>query len=81
MTDHVIPAECITELDAALALQTDELGLLSKWLECVGIMLKHGVAYKRILHVAELFCHPSNRGGLGLNQHNVPNLSPHSYLG
>ena len=32
-------------------------------------LLRDGVAYERELHVDELFVHPENRGGLGVNQH------------
>ena len=46
-------------------------GDLTKWNKVISILLKHKVAWRRIVKIAELMVHPKNRGGLGLNPHNV----------
>ena len=46
-------------------------GALTKWNAFLGVMFKHSLAYKRTCSVDELAVHMANRGGLGLNAHNV----------
>ena len=35
------------------------------------ILFKHKIAYKRVAQPSELFTHPKNRSGMGLNSYNV----------
>ena len=46
-------------------------GSLTKWNQIIKKLLSHKIAYKRIVKISEVMVHPKNRGGLGLNAHNV----------
>jgi len=46
-------------------------GALTKWNAFLEVMMRHSLAYKRTASIDELAVHMANRGGLGLNAHNV----------
>ena len=69
MSDTIVSAECRNLVDEQMA--DRDTGIVSRWNGILNILLEHNVAYERHVHVDELFTHPKNRGGLGLNQHNV----------
>ena len=66
----MVSAECRNLVDEQIAER--DTGIVSRWNGILNTLLEHNVAYERpVIHVDELFTHPKNRGGLGLNQHNV----------
>ena len=70
MSDMMVSAECRNRVDEQIAER--DTGIVSRWNGILNTLLEHNVAYERpVIHVDELFTHPKNRGGLGLNQHNV----------
>ena len=70
MSDMMVSAECRNLVDEQIAER--DTGIVSRWNGIISILLEHNVAYEvPVIHVDELFTHPKNRGGLGLNQHNV----------
>ena len=48
-----------------------EGGALTKWNAILEILTKQNIAYKRQVHPDELFTHPRNRSGMGINAYNV----------
>ena len=52
-------------LDAA------DTGSLTKWNKIVDIFVQAKIAYKRMCKIGEVFIHPKNRGGLGINPFNA----------
>ena len=51
-------------------------GALAKWNKILGVLSEAKIAYTRNVMVSELFTHPRNRSGLGVNPHNChANLS------
>ena len=50
---------------------TSKGGALTKWNKIVTILRQHNISYKRLLRNVEVIVHPRNRGGLGVNAHNV----------
>jgi hypothetical protein len=69
MSDMMVSAECRRLVDEHLA--DREMGIVSRWNAILNSLKEHNVAYELLVNVDELFTHPKNRGGLGLNQHNV----------
>jgi hypothetical protein len=67
----LFPVACEMEIDRILAMDSSEAAILTRWNMVVQVLLDHGVACTRVVHSSELFCHPANRGGLGLNQYDV----------
>ena len=67
----LFPTVAINEVRRILALDPEEAAILTKWNMVVKCLLDAGVACMRKVHPSELFCHPRNRGGLGLNHYNV----------
>ena len=77
-----LPIECQAAIDQLMSLEPDDIAILSKWNQVIMVLTDHGIAYERTLHVSELFVHPCNRGGLGLNQFNVhANMRTISHIG
>ena len=50
---------------------TSKGGALTKWNKIVTILRQKYISYKRLLRNVEVIVHPRNRGGLGVNAHNV----------
>lgn len=48
-----------------------EAAPLARWNVTLEVMESHKIPYKQVLSPEMLLCHPCNRGGLGLNSHNV----------
>jgi len=48
-----------------------EAAPLARWNVTLEVMESHNIPYKQVLSPEMLLCHPCNRGGLGLNSHNV----------
>ena len=67
----LFPTVAIDEVRRILALDPEEAAILTKWNMVVKCLMDAGVACMRKVHPSELFCHPRNRGGLGLNHYNV----------
>ena len=65
------------ELKAQVNLHTDDTlaGVLTRWTRIAEILLQAGIAYKAPnVSVWDVMVHPSNRNGLGLNQHEVHSI-------
>jgi hypothetical protein len=57
---------------AELARVKDEaIPINSKWTKLKATMLKHGLAWVTTEAPSQILCHPSNRAGIMLNQHDV----------
>ena len=68
----LIPPLCKAAVDELLSIPSDgRMGLLTKWNDISDYLMLYGVATEREINVAELFCHPENRGRTGLNPYNV----------
>ena len=52
-------------------IRQSKVGTLTKWNEILKILKDAKIAYSRHVKIHELLVHPKNRGGLGLNAHNV----------
>ena len=70
--------ELIAEINFVLESKS---GSLTKWNQIIKILLSYKIAYKRIVKISEVTVHPTNRGGLGLNAHNVQYTFGHHCFG
>ena len=52
-------------------IRQSKVGTLTKWNDILKILVVAKIAYSRHVKINELLVHPKNRGGLGLNAHNV----------
>ena len=65
------PEWVTNEVDRLMATPIEEMAILQKWHMIKNVFLKAKIAYYLILHTSYIMTHPKNRGGLGLNAHNV----------
>ena len=80
---QVVCAICEQAMDPAvkaeLAKVKDEpIPINSKWTKLKAIMLKHGLAWVTTEAPSQILCHPSNRAGIMLNQHDATTKGPES---
>ena len=62
-----VPKSVMVAVDAILAKDTEEVGLLSKWNQVAEVLTDNYFAWHELVHPNQMLCHPSNRGKLGLN--------------
>ena len=66
--DHRFTKEII---DSVNSIVTEKCGMLSKWNRILKILLDNKIAYRRLVGIAEVMVHPSNRSGMGVNAYEV----------
>ena len=62
------PAPLIKAMDSVLA---SDLGTLTKWNKAQSLLVEAQIAYDTTCKWSEMWVHPKNRAGLGLNPHNA----------
>ena len=60
--------EIVNQINSILQLKA---GALTKWNKIASILFEHNLAYKQRINLDEIFVHPKNRSGLGVNPHNA----------
>ena len=63
------PTPLIKAMDAVLA--SSDLGTLTKWNKAQSLLVEAQIAYDTTCKWSEMWVHPKNRAGLGLNPHNA----------
>ena len=58
-------------IDQVRSIMAEKGGALGKWNRIIAVFELHNVLSIRIAHPDEIMVHPKNRGGLGLNAHEV----------
>ena len=69
--DNALSPQCIRDVDAVLAMDRKDIGPSTFWVMILDALKKHDVAYEKAQRCEEIFVHPKNRAGLGLNQYEV----------
>ena len=78
-SDDRFTGEVCSEIDATLA---SNIGSLSKWNSILKVLKEANISYQVTCKPSELFVHPKNRSGMGLNAFNVHrNLAVISTIG
>ena len=68
-TDKRFTPEIIAAIEEVV--DAENMGALTKWNKITEILFKAKIAYKRVCKIREVFIHPKNRGGLGINPFNA----------
>ena len=66
-----IPADLKISLNKLLKEKNEHIGVATVWNDIVALLLQHHCGYYMTLHTDDVMVHPRNRGGRGLNHHNV----------